>query len=476
MKIVLGLFLFLVAPLSHSQEAQCPSAGDVAEVSKTFQIQELDTNTKSWIRTSASACDSKSLAAKIISALVQIKNLPALAPLSGSWKSNIIGTSPYVFLSDRVKTIRIDTHPNSSQCKKNNENVLAYAGDAKAYLINICLLSDTSTVLTLMTSLLHEARHLLSAEEQKLPIHKDKKQFNSHVFCERGLLAHEFACDPSYDIGGSYAVGVEFLLKVSRTESVSFELRQKAHQEVVNYARTHFNKLPGETHTGALLVDSNHNLMFYDTESREITTMVKNLNPSTIVTMRLVPTFFDIDRNTVTSYEGPNVFSPTEGTFAAQFQFDFTPEEKKNLRDVYYGSNYACFLFAKQLRCESGITDSVTINFPPEITAAQFAAMNEPINGSDIVHVVSETGALYLLPLTQPITEWKISDLSETPSFKNFNGVGIMPKLVRVALTNKGEFVTYDDPKDLHVVPELKSHKFKKMMAPYYWTPSLSEL
>lgn len=474
-KVFLSLLLSIVSSSSYADDGACPTPQQIASLEKTVRLEEWDKTSQTWKVFTIKDCSKPSVHTSIYQALHLLQQLPPLLPLKGAWASDLLGSSPFSFFTERVKTIRIDTQIDSSQCKPDNENVLAFVHDNRSFTINICILSGMSSILQLASTLVHEARHLMSASEQKLEENKNLGTFHGHIFCKRGLLSNEFACDDAYGDGGSYTAGMEFFLKVARTPAVPAQLREDAHKTGRSYAEMHFNNMPGGTKEGALLLDSANNILFFDRNLKSVDTFATSIEEGSILTLRIVPTVYNASLNSAKSYVGTNKWTDTEGTYAELFRKESLPENNKKLLDVYYGKNYACLLYTQMLYCEEGDL-SVTIHLPAHISAVQLAPMNEAINGSDLVHIVSADGSLYMLPLDRPITNWKVENLVETVSFKNFLSVAVYPGLYRMGITKDGSLVTYDQKDQLVKVPELSTRRFKKMIAPYYWTPSLDEI
>ena len=99
--------------------------------------------------------------------------------------------------------------------------------------------------------------------------------------------------------------------------------------------------------------------------------------------------------------------------------------------------------------------------------------MLEPLNGSDLVHVVEVSGTLYMLPTAKPLLEWNTIDLIET---KNLLGVAVLPHLQRYALTRDGQVILIEGSRQRKNVEIIEGLRFQKLMGPYYWSPSLKEL
>ncbi len=473
---VLFLILGFCACL-HVEAKECLAQKDVDDVLSGIQIEEW--NSSSWVRsTSFELCNEEALVNTVLKSLTGLKSLPPLAALTGKMASNILGDSPFKFLADHVRTIRVDTQKHMAECQSESSRALAFVNDGFSNTLYVCPLVQQGTSLGVFAALIHEARHLLS-EVEKVGVGARSGPVYAHSTCSHGLLSGSAGCDESYQVGGAYAVAVELLLKFSRTEALDSVLRQSAKSMALEQLLLHFNQLPGEMQTGAILLSNDGTVFFYDDASQGLTPLLRDVPSSTVVTLRTVPTLFSAAPMAVKSLLTPTLLVDTPGSFAKKFRTKFSDEQRLKLRDVYYGINYYCFLFSDSLSCEGGTLDaedSVTLVLPPNIKPMQFAAFGEAPGDSDLIFIVSEDGKLYSVPRTTPVKSWLVTDLTETPSLYGFRGVGLLPGLRRIGLSWDGTLVSYDDPSVLTPIAKTKDLRFKKMMAPYYWSTGLLEL
>lgn len=418
-----------------------------------------------WISIADPQCAEDKFVRTMARALTQLQELPSLPPLQGAWQSNILGSSPWNFFKQNVQTVRLDTDPLSLQCPNNQTVVLAFVNGLNPKTITLCPSLQWVTTIDIMSTLLHEARHLpTDASKVFEPAHP-------HIICSSGALKNSFACDEHYTDGGSYAANMEFLLKLSRSANVPLDLQTQARASAMSYALNHFNQLPLGKNQGMILIDAKQSVYFYDLENTQLHFLTAAPDSTSFSTLRYIPTFFNSQKGEVSSFNGGDFFSRTEGVMAEKFR-QLPLEARQTLKDIYYGNSYACFLYEQRLECEG---DQATISLPLPEKAVQFTPVYELFNGSDLVHIVGASGTLYLLPTIKPVADWQVSDLQETKSFRNFLSVAIFPQLDRYALTLEGEVVHIESSANLPVAG-LKGQRFQKMMGPYYWSLSLEEL
>ncbi len=465
--LVISGVLFLLF-LSLGTQAQ----GTACQHALPAQIEMQVWSPAGWTSLAAPHCASEDFTRTIVQALKQLQELPPLPALHGAWQSDILGSSPWDFFKNAVQTIQLDTDPLSLKCPNSSTTsgavTLAFVSGIKPKTITLCPALQRLSPMEIMSNLLHEARHL--PEPLTMENTSSFEAAHQHVFCDNGPLAHSFACDTNYNDGGSYAVNMEFLLKLSHSTDVDENLRSQARTSALSYALSHFNQLPQEKNQGLLLIDSKQSIYFYDMKTAELQLLTKAPASTSFSTLRSIPTFFNSQDGDVTSFNGGDFFSHTEGTMAEDFRH-FHFEKRHALKDVYYGNTYACFLYEQRLECENS-QQTISLTLPEK--AVQFAPMAEPLNGTDLVHIVGASGALYMLPTARPLSEWCAGDLVETANFRNFLGVAILPQLKRYALTNEGR-VVHMGP-NLQAVENLEGFHFQKMIGPYYWSRSLQEL
>jgi hypothetical protein len=65
-----------------------------------------------------------------------------------------------------------------------------------------------------------------------------------HAVCISGENFDRASCDETYENGGAYAIGVEFLMKVSQTQRFDSALRERARTMAEKALRERFNTSP----------------------------------------------------------------------------------------------------------------------------------------------------------------------------------------------------------------------------------------
>jgi hypothetical protein len=165
------------------------------------------------------------------------------------------------------------------------------------------------------------------------------------------------------------------------------------------------------------------------------------------------------------------------GDFAQRFQTVFSQQERQNLIDVYYGNDYACFLFPQELRCstDSEIRKSLPANMVP---VGLIQNSGNKILGRDGVYLSTRDGSLYQLPAKfSDLRSLDPSQWSRTTQPYNLLGLGSMDHDQVIALTQDGTVMTYSAAsKQWNYDSALKKATFIKMLAPFLWSKRLNDL
>src|SRR3989338_113006 len=195
------------------------NAGDIMKAAQE-PIQKVD------------LCDSLQLSHQTVKALLFLDKSNSLgAAPPGGLDKNFLKNGPGYFLSQRIDKIVLED-PVFNGC---GAGMVAYVFLFEQKTMHICPVAADLSTLQLADVLVHEARHT---------------EGYSHVSCKHGPYSGYGACDSSVEKGGSYGVGFEFYLKISKSEEISKEVRQEARGEAVVDLLERFIELPLDLRAG----------------------------------------------------------------------------------------------------------------------------------------------------------------------------------------------------------------------------------
>jgi len=219
--LVLGFTpLVAVAALSSDNgNTNCLEQSKVDQMFEQFEIM------KTSARVNVDLCDSGSAAHALLRGLIFIKDLGAIHSDKTPFNSNWIGGEPYEFFRSRVKKIVLD---DSSDCNGLSQ---IWPSERPQKIVRVCMKASKYDTLTVAEGLIHEARHL------------ETREF-AHAVCHDGEMRGKESCDTSYEMGGAYAVGVEFLIKIHQTERLDANVREQARAMAAKALRERFNISP----------------------------------------------------------------------------------------------------------------------------------------------------------------------------------------------------------------------------------------
>ena len=472
----------------------CLDSSDVQEVMKDFSFETFNfkafsaeaqrVHTKSALTKwralkTPPLCNDDSLAYRSIQAIIHLKNLPPFTSPKDTFDRDVLGERPYLFFKERVKTIRLDTDPESRTCDQKISGTLAYVRDSFSNTMYLCPFSMKFSEFKMNGVLIHEARHLLQSseygdeKEDFLRNNDGKKgQLNAHTRCELGFFINTFSCDKTIEASGSYAVEMEFYLKVYRNKLIDSRTRMEAKSLALDGYLGHFNQLP-DGETGLIAVSEDGEVIFHNTNTGQNKTLLNNLDEDDIVTNRFSLSVFNPEKGSADNYILQNNFHNTPGTLAEKFR-QLSIYEQKKLKDVAYGKKIQCLLFTDSIFCY-GKNKDYTIKFPESFNPKQITTLNGG-QSQDLFFIVSEDNEHYRIPFEEQLDEINFINLVLTPSLSLFKSALLMPKLQRFAIDTNGVLVNYSNTEELTPVKGLKSIKFKKAFGPYIWSEKLLEL
>jgi hypothetical protein len=212
------LFTLFLLPLA-AQASPCLDGKQVEDMIREFNILKTSENIN------VDLCDSRSMVYTTIQGLLFLKNLGQLDPVDSRLNKNWMGSSPYEFFRARVKKIVLD---DNSDCVGLSQ---VWPSERPMGIMHICTKATGYETLVVSEAMVHEARHL-------------ERENHDHAICISGELYNRESCDESYESGGAYAIGVEFLMKIYNTSRLDNVLREKAHAMADKALRERFNTAP----------------------------------------------------------------------------------------------------------------------------------------------------------------------------------------------------------------------------------------
>lgn len=468
MKSIILLFaiIFYSQP---NQASDCVSQADADKFFANYSLLFFNDSKQEWDKeTSTPLCTEDDFSNSLLQGLAFLNKVQATSSKTKNTDSVISQEGAENYFKKRISQLLIETKKHSRACS--NEGVVAYVSDIEGPKMHICP-EEFRGYSPLMASyiLLHEARHMDGYD---------------HVFCSQGPLKEQDeaednyygSCDESFELQGSYGVGAAYLLEVYRT-SEDPVIKQEARSNAVIDLIERFNKLPLDMKTGVLIQSDLGQLSFYDGFNRS---KILNL-PETIqaTTLRYgLPTFFDINGE-VSTYLYSKKLTPTESAFADYYRNDFSDEQRNDTLDVYYSSEYSCFLFKAKLYCEDDKNAQFEISFQ-KIKPIQFIkSSNSILIQKNTLYITATDGYLYSLPSTMADLQ-KISiesQLNKTSrAFKTLSLAAGFEK-DELGINFSGELLKYNSKRKFwSPVPAYIGLRNKKILSPYIWSKKIEEL
>jgi len=210
-----ALAFCLLLPFAARAEFNCPDPQKILALSHEFEIL------KTSPRVNTEMCGGNSMLvtlAKSLGFLRELGNLEPVPARSPDW----IGASPYEFFKARVKKIVLD---DGDDCVGLAQ---VWPSERAQGIIHLCTRARDYDSLVLSEALVHERRHL-------------ENEPHDHVTCWSGQNYRRESCDESYEEGGAYAVGVEYLMRISQTTRLDRPLRDRARELALTALRERFN-------------------------------------------------------------------------------------------------------------------------------------------------------------------------------------------------------------------------------------------
>lgn len=453
-KIVLAVsFVLGLSSLASAQEKapEAPVCLDEARVQKvvktfTWSSGRDDDGKVIGYRT---LCDAASPFYQAMKAWIMLEDFPLLSMQKDEFNYSVLGKSATGYVRSRVNEFVFD-RTDSIGCKR--EGVAAYVMN-NTPTVHLCPHLKNFSTYFLMGVLIHEARHV---------------DGYPHSDCRRGnMKGFAGACDNKYSDGGSYGVGAEFDVRVSRTEGIDPVLRSEARANAVDSLFNRFNRLPLGLADGIFAQTDKRGLYFVGPEK---TTEVLAETPSGILMNRWgTPAWFDADKAEAMGRDNLGNMGPTAGTLAQAYRTTYSPEQRKALVDLYYGTEYACQLFETEVKCGAD-KEEIAYALPGKpvgfVTYEKYLGIN------------FEDGSIYILPTkfedykNKNMSKWQVGRAASPYRF-----YVSLDSDFGISLESDGRLRTTDGIKQKgKLIPDLEAYRFEKIIGPVIWSPKMREL
>lgn len=455
---LLGIFLFMVG---ISAEASDPCRVPLsAPMQADFEVlrwnPDLGGGNGDWdLDLQFNPCQPNNFPQKVQQALSFLQTFPPSAIRHDDFDRNFLGDSLYVFFESRIRTILLDTEDHSRTCRG---STVAYYGSSEKSKMHICPSLNAFSSLYVSSVLLHEARHF-----EGFP----------HEFCDRGYYFAEAACDPSVETGGSYAVEVEFFVRVSRATGFSESVRQEARAAALADLADHFLKAPLGGKSGPVLLGEDGMLSFFDGEKLE--ELARDIPRETIVSIRDLPVLYSKQDGSMIDMPIHGRSSDTPGKFAQMLRA-LPEEDRKNVVDIYYGDR-PCILYPDRLFCYSSSEAGKTVNLPEGVHAVQFYTLDPVTHLDERVFVLGDDGNGYQIPYSVDLALWTPARFVKYPWLAGLRGLNVSSSFGRLGLSMDGKIVTRDNgEKEWKPIPAFEGKRYSKILGPIFWSPRYKEL
>lgn len=405
------LALLFLASAAHAGPApvqQQPECLDESTIDMLFnKFRFYSTNPK--VKAEAlNFCNPKDPGVPAFAGLTFLKKYSALPRLAAPASNNILGDDALEYMAGRVNAVQFLKDGEiacgeSTQGKEAKLSVAAFVMNATP-IVYICGITDEFDPLTLAEIFVHESRHVDGYR---------------HSNCERGPLAGAgAACDPSYSTQGSYAVGVEYKLRISKHPALDPALRENARMLAFTDLFQRFNDGTMGMESRLVLADENGQNYQFDGENLE---PIAGGMPGQVLTTRSGSNiFFDPATGSAKSFYLSR-WSDALGKLARDYRAGLFGVAQRQLLDAAYQRDYACLLFPKELKCFDGsadATDYITVPLQKIRPKALFYSGDSTLVKPGTLFLVSEENELYELPAeSKALTQGEASfQLSASPA------------------------------------------------------------
>jgi len=414
-------------------------------------------------------CKTDSLAYRVADAILLLSEV-TLSPRKENdpFDKGFLEGAPFDFFKKRVKIIQIDELEKGdpkSDCQDGRAAYVA-AGETKPRIV-VCPPAAKNSALQLSSILLHEARHL-------------EQGGYHHVICRSGSFVGKPSCDNSYEDGGSYAIGTEYQVKVWRSEHLPMALRKEARELAISDFLERFNVRVLDLREGALLQTEAGAWEFYDGDS-QVKLPFDFSSSKVIAYLRNgLATFFQPFAGKIEAYvhsKGGLKSAPSD-VLVRKFHNELTAAEQTQLKDVVYGTTFACLMLETSLDCISMDRKNFKIDIKHFVPKSFLFTKNSRLLYANRVHILGEDGYLYLLPESAEELRAKDPTLwmkSSEPS--RFAKVAPFGMGYEILLNSNQEVMVYN--KRQRTVSEslnLEKKKYRTLVSPFIWSEKLRDL
>jgi hypothetical protein len=469
----LSLAFFLLTATTTAAQAACLDAQEVQRaVYDQFKVELLQDEKNPQ---AVDLCDEKSLPYRVFSSILFLKSLPTLERREGdAFDLGRLGPNAYDFFRARAKILSLDLRPKShreTSCSDNRAAFVPPGGESDGSVIACMNLADPRRSIFWAASILvHEAWHL-------------NKEDPGHVRCVAGPFIDGNSCDASFEEGGSYAVGIEFAVRVSRQAGLDSKLRTEARNMALSDFLVRFNRKSFDIRDGALLEDEKGQYSFYDGESQRSLSL--NVESGAVALSRVgIATFLQPESAKASGYyykRGRVTDVPPSPyvNFMDIFRNELNASERASVRDAFFGGKYACLLMDQALECMDPGRQRFRVPFTHLVPRNFLSTFKSRFVPANVAHIYGEDGFLYILP--DSVEDLKNTDpknwrRSNTPYA--FQYLSSFTYGYEIALTAEGKVAlySYPDRKWIQAPKGLEDKKYKRLIAPFAWSEKLNEL
>ena len=444
--------LLLLSPITSyaDRDPDCPSRSDADAVMADFKWDFKGAGYKH--------CDFANHGYRVVKALLFIKEVSRDFDGSSSLGSTVIGSDPYAFVKQRVRSIEIEAP--GDRCGANADAEFSRPN----HVLFFCKVGTTETV-EIASTLVHEARHNPDGPLGGY----------DHVQCSRGwnLQFDKETCDASW--GGSWAAEVEFLIGTSRSRHVSTSARAQARSIAIRVLINQFNRLPGDLKQGAALRGATDELYFYD--GKQVTKLASEVPEDAVMWLSGEGIEFVHTNGRVSAYDYASGISDTKIVYSTSA---LSGSERTKLTGYFQFGKGAmeCALLTDELICFGPRHEKKRMKIRGS-SAVSFMHVDESVRwfgapSDGLMYVLTEDGKAL------PVPNWAnfgtfpdAVDFSARGAIK-WHGPSLNPYLLK--LTLKGELEILEWRREPVPAPGLQGMKFTEIVGKTVWSATLEQL
>ncbi len=406
-------------------------------------------------------CDNNNVVFQAIQALLYLKDLPPVLASNDEMDFGVLGTRPYEFLQSHINEIAFEIDGGDG-CF---QGTMAYI-ENRLPTMHICPWITKFDTLTNAGVFIHESRHV---------------DGYPHVHCEHGPYQNfDRACDPSYQTLGSYGVGTEFEVKISRSQTINNAVRMSARGYAITDFMEHFNELPLNIRQGILLESGDNSVDFYDGHSRTPIIGARPINQVFFATSSTRAGFFNPDDLSIEYFQSKGVvLPPSKSGLQDELRNRISQADASTLLDMAFISDGACFLFPKHLHCFhiGNVASSFDVPLNGLLATSFVSIERSMIFNSGDVYLATDQGLLHRLPQFDQLRNSDPFDYPRAPGSLDVLSIAQINPSQEILMRSNHLLQVYDTrARNWQLIPGLESTPFKKMVGPYYWSEKLDSL